>query len=136
LECSFASRWLETPSFAKVKENVDRREDPHSRGVLAHASAETWCWRMGARFAENVSFYLFTAWILDLRDRCSWGCRRNVALNGLLAASALEFRDDPRLRGAVRPAGAAARVHGGAAALTGLLAFPAFWLIETRVGCP
>jgi len=119
---------LETPSFAKVKETSTVAKIPILEVLRTHPRNVVLA--MGARFAENVSFYLFTAWILTYVT-VQLGLPKSVALNGLLAASAVEFVTIPAF-GALSDRLGRRPVYMAGAALTGLLAFPAFWLIETR----
>jgi MFS family permease len=119
---------LETPSFEKMKEKSDVAKIPilevlrsHRRNVLL---------AMGARFAENTSFYLFTAWILTYVTG-TLGMSKEVALQGLLAASMFQFFTIPAY-GALSDRLGRRPVYMFGAALTGLFAFPFFWLVDLR----
>ena len=83
---------------------------------------------MGARIGTDVAFYIFTLFILTLRDRTS-ACRAS-ALNAVLIGSASSSRD-PAVRGAVRPrrppAGLRRRCRSAA-----LWAFAFFPLLDTE----
>jgi metabolite-proton symporter len=119
---------LETPSFEKMKEKSDVAKIPilevlrsHRRNVLL---------AMGARFAENTSFYLFTAWILTYVTG-TLGMSKDVALHGLLVASMFQFFTIPAY-GALSDRLGRRPVYMFGAALTGLFAFPFFWLVDLR----
>jgi metabolite-proton symporter len=121
-------RVLETPAFAKVRESSGVARVPILEVLRSHLRSVILA--MGARFAENVSFYLFTAWILTYITR-QLGLPKDVALQGLLAASALEFLTIPAF-GALSDRLGRRPVYMLGAVLTGLFAFPFFWLIDLR----
>jgi metabolite-proton symporter len=120
-------RVLETPAFAKVQSSGVARV-PILEVLRSHARSVVLA--MGARFAENVSFYLFTVWILTYITR-QLGLPKDVALQGLLAASALELLTIPAF-GALSDRFGRRPIYILGAVLTGLFAFPFFWLVDLR----
>jgi MHS family shikimate/dehydroshikimate transporter-like MFS transporter len=119
---------LETPAFSKVRETSSLARIPILEVLRTHPRNVVLA--MGARFAENVSFYVFTAWILTYVT-VQLGLPKNVALQGLLAASAVEFLTIPAF-GALSDRLGRRPVYMMGAVLTGLLAFPFFWLVDLR----
>ncbi len=119
---------LETPAFTKVQGTAQVARVPilevlrsHRRNVLLAA---------GARFAENVAFYTFSAWILTYITG-QLKLDKSVALQGLLAASALELVTIP-LFGALSDRLGRRPVYMIGAGCLALFAFPFFWLADTR----
>ncbi len=84
---------------------------------------------MGARFAENAAFYIFTVFVLSYaNDRL--GIDRTTILNGVLIASAIEFFVIPAFGLLSDRVGRRPVYLAGAVGLA-LYAFPFFWLIDT-----
>jgi metabolite-proton symporter len=121
-------RVLETPSFSRVRETSTITKIPILEVLRTYRRSVVLA--MGARFAENVSFYLFTAWILSYLT-LQLGLPKGVALPGLLLASAAEFLTIPAF-GALSDRWGRRPVYMMGAALTGLLAFPFFWVADLR----
>lgn len=118
----------ETPLFQRTAEIERRRGNP----VLRALSQQ---WRsvlilIGARIAENAAFYLYTVFVLSYSTQ-QLGLPKSMLLNGLLAASALELITIPTF-GALSD-----RLGRKTVYLFGLfaflaLAFPYFWLLQTK----
>jgi metabolite-proton symporter len=119
---------VETPAFSGVKQAKAEAKLPivdvlvhHPRSVLL---------AMGARFAENGAFYIFSVFVLTYATQ-QLGLPRSQILNGVLIASGLEVITLP-IFGALSDRFGRRPIYLGGAILTGLLAFPFFWLLDTR----
>ena len=118
---------LETPSFTKLQETKTASKQPiievlrkYPKQVLQAA---------GARVAENGSFYIYSAFMLVYATQHSH-VDRNVALNGIMIASALEFIAVPAY-GALTDRIGRRPVFMFGAVMTAVLAFPLFWMFDT-----
>ncbi|MFE4415739.1 MFS transporter [Streptomyces sp. NPDC056821] len=116
----------ETRKAARAAE--DRAEGLPLVSVLRHH------WRdvlvaMGARMAENISYYVITAFIL-VYATTSAGVSKQTALNAVLIASAVHFAVIPAW-GALSDRIGRRPVYLLGAAGVGLWMFPFFWLIDT-----
>jgi metabolite-proton symporter len=119
-------RILETPSFAKVKE--ERRESrvplldvfrEHPREIVIG---------MGMRFAQNVVFYIYTVFVLSYGER-SLGYPRSVLLRGVMLASLLGLVAIP-LWSHLSDRIGRKPVYLFGVAFSLLIVFPFFWLME------
>jgi len=87
---------------------------------------------VGARFAENVCFYIFTVYILTYAtDEDFLDLPRQTILNGILIAAAVQLVVIP-LSGIISDRVGRRPVYLAGAVFVLLFAFPFFWLIETR----
>ena len=119
---------LESPLFKKLQEEEPDRPAPirevlrkHPRNILI---------AMGARFAENASFYIFTVFIYAYaRDQLQLD--RQVILNGILIASAAQFVAVPCF-GALSDRVGRRPVYLFGAVFTALFAMPFFLLMNTQ----
>ncbi|MFF2200439.1 MFS transporter [Streptomyces sp. NPDC058145] len=84
---------------------------------------------MGARMAENISYYVITAFIL-VYATTSAGVSKQTALNTVLIASAVHFAVIPAW-GALSDRVGRRPVYLLGAAGVGLWMFPFFWLVDT-----
>ncbi|MEY4940662.1 MAG: hypothetical protein RIQ93_2397, partial [Verrucomicrobiota bacterium] len=121
-------RVLESPIFAEAKSLRPPPKLPilevirtHPRNILLS---------MGARLAENAFFYIFTVWVLSYATQ-HLGMSRSTLLNGVLLGSAVQLVAIPffgRLSDGLgrRP------VYLGGALFLLAMAFPFFWLVDTR----
>jgi len=119
---------LESPLFKKLQEEEPDRPAPirevlrkHPRNILI---------AMGARFAENASFYIFTVFIYAYaRDQLQLD--RQVILKGILIASATQFVAVPCF-GALSDRVGRRPVYLFGAVFTALFAMPFFLLVNTQ----
>lgn len=84
---------------------------------------------MGARFAENACFYVFTVFVLTYATEKLGVARTNV-LNGVLAASVLQFFVIPAF-GLLSDRWGRRPVYLGGAIAMAVFAFPFFWLVDS-----
>ena len=85
---------------------------------------------MGARLAENGFFYIFTVWVLSYATQ-HLGMARSTLLNGVLLGSAVQLVAIP-LFGAFSDRVGRRPVYLGGAVFLLALAFPFFWLVDTK----
>jgi metabolite-proton symporter len=118
---------VESPLFAKVRDRNQQAAVPffavlkqYPRNILL---------AMGARFADNGSFYVFTVFVLTYAT-VEVGVARAAVLNGVLVASAAQFFVIPAFGTLSDRVGRRPVYLGGAAAIA-LFAFPFFWLLDT-----
>ena len=118
----------ESPVFEKVKEQKVEARMPLIE-VLAHHKKVVLL-AMGARFAENGLFYVFTTFALTY-IATSLKVDRTIGLNGLLIAAAIGIFAAPAWAALSDKIGRRP-VYIFGAVICGLLAFPFFWLLGTR----
>jgi MFS family permease len=118
---------FESPLFAKVRDQKQQSAVPffdvlrrYPRNVLL---------AMGARFAENGSFYIFTVFVLTYAT-VELGVARSSVLNAVLIASAAQFLMIP-LFGMLSDRIGRRPVYLGGAAAMAAFAFPFFWMVDT-----
>jgi len=85
---------------------------------------------MGARFAENACFYIFSVWILSYATE-RLGLERNVMLVGVWIAAAVQIVAIPGF-GILSDRIGRRPVYIGGAIFMGLFSFPFFALVETK----
>jgi MFS family permease len=120
-------RVLESPLFAQLRNRNQAVRVPlvdvirrYPRNVLL---------AMGARFAENGCFYIFTVFVLTYATEYL-GLPKSTILGGVLLASAVQFFVIPAFGVLSDRAGRRPVYLGGALAL-GAFAFPFFGMIDT-----
>ncbi|MEX0977427.1 MAG: MFS transporter, partial [Pirellulales bacterium] len=118
---------FESPLFAKIRDAKQQHGVPffevlrrYPRNVLL---------AMGARFAENGCFYVFTVFVLTYATT-ELGVARTAILNGVLVASAVQFFVIPAFGALSDRVGRRPVYLAGAAALA-VFAFPFFWMVDT-----
>ncbi len=119
---------LESPLFTKLQEREPERPAP-IREVLTKYPRNVLI-AMGARFAENASFYIFTVFIYAYAKN-HLQLDRQVILNAILVASAAQFIAVPCF-GALSDRVGRRPVYIFGAVFTALFAMPFFLLVETQ----
>lgn len=119
---------IESPVFTQAKTEDAGPKVPilavlrdHPRNVLV---------AMGARFAENAFFYIFTVLALSYGSQ-QLGLSQSMLLNAVLIGSAVQLVVIPWF-GALSDRFGRRPVYLGGAFFLMLFAFPFFWMIETR----
>jgi metabolite-proton symporter len=135
----FVGMWIrisisESPVFKAAREEAEALEaaapeKPPILTVLRDYRREVLI-AMGARFAENVSYYLFTAFILTYVT-LHLGASRSTALNAVLIASAIHFVAIPTM-GALSDRFGRRPLYMIGALGVGVWAFVFFALLDTK----
>lgn len=119
---------IESPVFAQMKDAKQSAKAPvlealrkHPRNVLL---------AMGARFAENAFYYIFTVVVLSYATQ-QLGMTKADVLNGVLIGSAVQFFAVP-LFGALSDRIGRRPVYLGGALFLAAFAFPFFWLVGMK----
>ncbi len=120
---------LETPLFAQAR--ARRATSPRPLVELVRNYRKNLLLAMGARFAENACFYVFTVFIYVYAGERR-GFARETLLVGVLLASALQLVTIPGFAALSDRLGRRPVYLAGALSL-GLFAFPFFWLVDSGV---
>ena len=120
-------RILETPAFARLKEARTEARRPIVEVLRTHPKEVLLA--MGARFAENGAFYIYTVFVLVYGTQ-KVGIDRQTVLNGILIAAACALVAIP-VCGALSDRLGRRPVYLFGACFTGLFAYPLFWLLDT-----
>lgn len=118
---------LETPAFEKMKEN--RRESRRPIVEVLRRYPKQVLLAVGARVAENGSFYIYSVFSLTYATQYV-GLDRSIVLNALMIAAVCDAIAIP-MYGALSDRVGRRPVYFFGAAMTAVLAFPFFWLIGT-----
>jgi len=118
---------LETPAFARMKETGREARMPIL--VVLRQYPNQVLLAMGARVAENGSFYIYSVFSLTYATQYA-GINRNVVLNAILLAAACDAVAIP-FYGALSDRIGRRPVYLFGATMTAVLAFPFFWMIGT-----
>ena len=120
-------RIVETPVFSKVKETATEVQQPIIE-VLRRYPKEVLL-AMGARFAENGAFYIYSVFVLVYATQ-QVKMPQQTVLNAMLFAAACELAAIP-LYGALSDRLGRRPVYLFGAVMTAVLAFPLFMLLDT-----
>jgi len=121
-------RIVESSVFAKAAA-ADKPRDPPLLEVL-RTQGRNVLLAMGARFAENAFFYMFTVIVLSFGTE-HLGLTKDLLLNAVLIGSAVQLIAIP-LFGALSDRIGRRPVYLGGALFLMLFALPFFWMLETR----
>ncbi|HWN67373.1 MAG TPA: MFS transporter [Haliangium sp.] len=121
-------RLAESPAFAKVKEKGKEARMPILEVLVHHPKNVLLA--MGARFAENGFFYIFSVFVLTFATK-QLEVTQATVLTGVLIASACHLVAIP-LFGMLSDRLGRRPVYMLGAIFSGLFVFPFFWLLDTR----
>jgi MFS transporter, MHS family, shikimate and dehydroshikimate transport protein len=120
-------RVLETPAFTRVKAARTEARRPIVEVLRTHPKEVLLA--MGLRFAENGAFYIYTVFVLVYGTQKA-RIHRQTVLNGILIAAACALVAIP-VCGALSDRVGRRPVYLFGACVTGLFAYPLFWLLDT-----
>jgi MHS family shikimate/dehydroshikimate transporter-like MFS transporter len=120
----------EPPVFAEVKRTGTASRMPILEALRRHPKNVVLV--MGARIAENGSFYLFSVFVLTYATLPSIGFSSVTALKAVSIAAFIQIFTIPAF-GVLSDRVGRRPVYLFGALFTGIFAFPFFWLIETSV---
>jgi MHS family shikimate/dehydroshikimate transporter-like MFS transporter len=118
---------LETPAFARLKETANEARRPIIEVLITYPRQVLLA--MGARFAENGTFYIYSVFVLVYATQ-EVKMDRQIVLNGMLVAAACELVAIP-VFGALSDRFGRRPIYLFGAVMTAVLAFPLFWLLDT-----
>lgn len=119
---------VESPVFQQVKDAKVEKSMPVLEVLRTHPRNVVLA--MGARFAENACFYIFSVFVLTYATQ-QLGLAKNEVLDGVLIGSAVQFFIIP-VFGALSDRVGRRPVYLSGALLLALFAFPFFWLVDTK----
>ncbi|MDA1051198.1 MAG: MFS transporter [Planctomycetota bacterium] len=122
-------RIMESPLFANVKSKQPMPSLPVLEVLRQHPGNVLLA--MGARFAENASFYIFTIWVISYATE-TLDVAKNTILTGIWLAAAVQFFAIPTF-GLLSDRVGRRPVYLSGALFIMLFAFPFFWLVNTQV---
>jgi MHS family shikimate/dehydroshikimate transporter-like MFS transporter len=120
-------RILETPAFTKVKEASREARQPIIEVITTYPKQVLLA--MGARFAENGAFYIYSVFVLTYATQ-QVKMSQDIVLNGMLIGASLELLAIPFF-GALSDRLGRRPVYLFGAAMTALWAYPLFRLLDT-----
>jgi MFS family permease len=120
-------RIVETPAFAKVKESATEARQPIVEVLRTYPKEVLLA--MGARFAENGAFYVYSVFVLVYATQ-QVKMPQQTVLNAMLFAAACELAAIP-IYGALSDRFGRRPVYLFGAIMTAVLAFPLFMLLDT-----
>ena len=122
-------RIMESPIFANAKSKQPAPYLPVMEVLRKHPGNVLLA--MGARFAENASFYIFSIWVISYATE-TLQLPKNTVLTGIWIGAAVQFFAIPSF-GLLSDRLGRRPVYLGGALFTMLFAFPFFWLVNTEV---
>jgi MHS family shikimate/dehydroshikimate transporter-like MFS transporter len=120
-------RIVETPAFAKVKETASEARQPIIEVLRTYPKEVLLA--MGARFAENGAFYIYSVFVLVYATQ-QVKIPQQTVLNAMLFAAACELVAIP-IYGALSDRVGRRPVYLFGAIMTAVLAYPLFLLLDT-----
>jgi metabolite-proton symporter len=120
-------RILETPAFTRVKEESREARQPIVEVLAAYPKQVLLA--MGARFAENGAFYIYSVFVLTYATQ-QVKMSQQIVLNGMLIGASLELLAIPFF-GALSDRLGRRPVYLFGAVMTALWAYPLFRLLDT-----
>jgi metabolite-proton symporter len=120
-------RILETPAFARIKETSAEAHQPIIEVIRKYPKQVLLA--MGARFAENGGFYIYSVFVLTYATQLA-KFEQQTVLYGILIGAALELLAIPFF-GALSDRLGRRPVYLFGAIMTAVFAYPLFWLIDT-----
>jgi MHS family shikimate/dehydroshikimate transporter-like MFS transporter len=123
-------RILETPSFAKMKASAAESRQPILEVLTRYPKQVLQA--MGARFAENGAFYIYSVFVLVYATQQVKMAQRTI-LYAMLFGAVCELAAIP-LYGALSDRIGRRPVYLFGAVGVAVLAFPLFWLLDTGSG--
>jgi MFS family permease len=120
-------RIVETPAFAKVKESATEVRQPIVEVLRAYPKEVLLA--MGARFAENGAFYIYSVFVLVYATQ-QVKMPQQTVLNAMLFAAACELVAIP-IYGALSDRFGRRPIYLFGAIMTAVLAYPLFLLLDT-----
>jgi MFS transporter, MHS family, shikimate and dehydroshikimate transport protein len=120
-------RILETPAFERIKATSGEARQPIVEVLRRYPKQVLLA--MGARFAENGAFYVYSVFVLVYATQ-QVKMDRQIVLNGMLLGAACELVAIP-LFGALSDRVGRRPVYLFGAIATGVFAYPLFWLLDT-----
>lgn len=123
---------IESPVFTEAQARADTEKASPKIPILAvlRDHPRNVLLAMGARFAENAFFYIFTVLILSYGS-LQLGMEKADMLNAVLIGSAVQLFVIPWF-GALSDRLGRRPVYLGGALFLALFAFPFFWMVDTR----
>jgi metabolite-proton symporter len=121
-------RIVESPIFLQAKKADDGPRMPIVAVLRQHPGNVLRA--VGARFAENAFFYIFTVLVLSFGSQ-QLGLTQQLLLNAVLAGSAVQLIAIPFF-GSLSDRVGRRPVYLGGALFVGIFSFPFFWLLEQR----
>jgi metabolite-proton symporter len=120
-------RILETPAFERLKADAVESRQPIIEVLRTYPKQVLLA--MGARFAENGAFYIYSVFVLVYATQ-RVKLPQQLVLNGILLGAACELVAIP-LFGALSDRIGRRPVYLFGAAVTALFAYPLFWMLDT-----